>query len=178
MSIYEAVIFAFSSVLGLFIIALFRMLAVYAFPQRAQSSELGPEIDLEAPAFSYLKIDQHSASSHGEFRPGDGRRCLIFADPGCTTCETEIRKLARLRKEDAAARVLIVTTASATIVRSIPAFAESPVPVARVGTRVRNLYRAFSAPLVVCLNEDGTVGAIEHHVPSQLLDIISRKETA
>jgi hypothetical protein len=112
----------------------------------------GPELGQVAPPFSFRDAE---TGEHLHF-PADvvTVRWLVFADPGCSSCEGLLTELATASARDLN-EVLVVTTAPKAVVSAYPGFNETNLSVARVGPRVRQLYNVHSSPFGVRMDDKG-----------------------
>ena len=138
---------------GIVFLLLRQMAGVVGIGPHNESASEGPVAGTEAGGFSF------HARGVGLLRfPDDARnvRFLLFADPGCGSCEALLSDLAS-DVNGVAERVLVVTTASEQIVGAYPGFREPRVRIARVGPRVKQRYGVRSSPFAVELTDTGMV---------------------
>ncbi len=86
---------------------------------------------------------------------------MLFADPGCTSCEAAISALEQVvRGENARTRIVIATNAAPQIIDAIAAFRETPVEIARVEREVPYLsYQTLVTPFFFAIDQGGVIRA-------------------
>jgi hypothetical protein len=145
--------------LGVLVVVLFRQLG-HLLRGTSRSSGLGPQVGSKAASLAYLRPGEHAVR---EFAPGAGQACLIaFVDPTCPSCEDLVRTLDSMRGEGELAdlRVLLLISDPASYLQISDAFSATELEIGRPtdGTGL-DAYRVSGTPLLVAVDEHGTVAA-------------------
>lgn len=146
--------------LGGLVVTLYRQLGYYLHVTTSSPANQGLDIGEAVPAFQYLPAGD-GAMTPRRFEPRGDWSVLLFADPGCASCEQAVQALERAGAGgDQLSHTLIVTTAEPSRIRAIEAFQATPLPIARVQPHVADrLFRTTVTPFLFVIDPDGTVAA-------------------
>ena len=145
--------------LGALVFVTYRQLAYLLGISSAVSGGGGLDVGEVAPPFDYRAVN--SGLGDGRFEAPAAPTLLMFATPGCGSCDEAVRNLERVvgsssRPVDA----YVVTEAGSSAVQASDAFRSTSVPILNVDYRVRaDLYRTFSSPVLYAVGVDGKVYA-------------------
>jgi hypothetical protein len=139
----------------------FRQLAYLAQLGRDASGRGGLTIGEEAPAVEYQPFTQSGADGIAEtFVPGGSPAMLLFADPGCGSCEQALNVVEEATRRERAngLRVLALARAEPGQLAALDGFRETTLPLGRIHDRVASRdYRVSATPFFYAIDEDGLV---------------------
>jgi hypothetical protein len=146
--------------LGFLIIVMYRQVAYLQQLKDSGSEREGLSIGEKAPAFDYTPVNQNRNAS-ARFEPKGRWSLLLFADPGCASCQNTLLALERLApKVGQTTRVLVVTSAEPAQIQAADAFRTSSVEISRTRNDVpTKLYRTRVTPFGYLIDPDGLVRA-------------------
>lgn len=145
--------------LGFLVIVLYRQLAYLLNLGRSTATGGGLPLGDRAPQFEYL-IRDGGEQRPARFSPGEAPTLLLFANPGCSSCETMLAAFDRAagRGKNRGVRFVAFTDASPDEIAHFAAFANADVELGYVSQAVpTRLYRAAATPFLVALDQKGRV---------------------
>lgn len=135
---------------------LYRQLAHLLRVSRATSEEAGLDVGNVAPPFTYSV----SSGERRKFDPRAAATILLFADPGCASCDAAMTALERIARGDDDTRIVVATSATPDVIQTIPAFRETELDIVRVDRDVAYLmYQAAVTPFLFAIDDSGVVRA-------------------
>jgi hypothetical protein len=145
--------------LGFFVLLAYRQLGFMLGLKDIGTDRDGLPVGEKAPAFEYLPVDSSTAAA-GRFDPLGTWSVLLFADPGCVSCQTAVAGLERLAPTLRETQVLVVTSAEPAVISAVEEFREASVPISRVPPEVAiKLYRTLSTPYAYVIDPQGVIKA-------------------
>ena len=148
------------SALGFLIIVMYRQVAFLQQLNDQGSEREGLPSGEKAPAFDYTPINQGKAAP-AHFEPRGRWVLLVFADPGCVSCQNTLLALERLMpKLEPVMRVLVVTTAEPAQIAAVDAFRSASCDICRIRSDVSyKLYRTSVTPFGYLIDLEGMIRA-------------------
>lgn len=146
--------------LGFLIIVMYRQIGYLQELKDVGSEREGLPVGEKAPAISYFSGSETSdAPIH--FEPRGTWSLLVFADPGCSSCQDTLRTLEWLApKLNQTMRLLVVTTAEPAQIAAADAFRKASITIGRVRNDVPSkLYRTHVTPFAYLIGPDGGIRA-------------------
>lgn len=146
--------------LGFLILVMYRQVALLEYWKDRGTERDGLPIGEKAPAFDYIAVNQMSRTTT-RFEPGGNWTLLVFADPGCVSCENMLHALEQLApKLEQGTSVLVVTSAEPVQIDASGAFRTTTVEVSRIHDEVRSrFYRTQVTPFGYLIDPDGIIRA-------------------
>jgi hypothetical protein len=149
--------------LGFFVFVAYRQLGYMLRLKDIGSERDGLAIGEEAPAFAHLPAhhngDQHTPSEM-RFDPHGQWSLLLFADPGCASCQTAVVALEHLAPTLPGTNILVATTAEPTLIEAVEPFRDASIPISRVDREVSNkMYRTLTTPFAYVIDPIGIIRA-------------------
>jgi len=146
--------------LGFLIIVMYRQVAFLQQLNDQGSEREGLPSGEKAPAFDYTPINQGKAAP-AHFEPRGRWTLLVFADPGCVSCQSTLLALERLApKLEQKMRVLVLTSAELGEINAADAFRTSSTVISRVHSDVPSrLYRITVTPFGYLIDPAGMIRA-------------------
>jgi hypothetical protein len=146
--------------LGLLVIVMYRQVAYLQLLKDAGSKRDGLPIGERAPSFDCTPINQGTAVPT-RFEPTGHWSLLLFADPGCASCETALHALEQLAPTFAQTlRILVVTSAEPSRITAVETFNTTSFDISRVRHEVpTQLYRARVTPFAFLIDPEGIIRA-------------------
>jgi hypothetical protein len=89
-------------------------------------------------------------------------RVLLFADPGCGSCQELVSDLSAAHSAMLRSQVLLVTTADLEVAGAYPGYRAMVGSVGRIAPAIRRTYAVRSAPFAVVLDDSGRVAWAGH----------------
>lgn len=148
--------------LGFFVIVAFRQLAVILRLKDVGSERDGLSIGDKAADFSYFpaNVESEKRGMQEHFRSTGKWSLLLFADPGCSSCQTAVAGLEHLAPTLHGAQLLIATATEVDLIMAVEQFRNASVPVARVERETQNrAYRTHGTPFAYVIDPEGVVRA-------------------
>lgn len=149
--------------LGFFVVVAYRQLGFMLRLKDIASERDGLPIGEKAPAFNYIPVNHtidHNINAETRFDPHDKWSLLLFADPGCVSCQTAISALERLAPTLRETHILVATTAEPAVIAAVEEFRDASVPVRRVAREVPGkVYRTLSTPFAYIIDPEGIIRA-------------------
>lgn len=145
--------------LAILVVVLYRQFAYFLELKHRGSPAGGLEIGARAPVFDFKSL---RSGTRGRFTPTGAPSLLLFADPGCASCEKAIGVLQDLMAEEPAAppRVLVATHADDMLLKHTEAFTKTGLEIAVVDRRVAfDLYRTSTTPFCYAIDMEGVIRA-------------------
>lgn len=144
--------------LGFLVVVMYRQMAYLLRLKDVGTARDGLEIGNAAPAFDYVGVNVN-AGSNLRFNPRGGWKFIIFADPGCSSCEKAMLILENFKIDvKPGMQPIVVTTADTTEVDAIGAFRRSSLPIAQVKREVfSRLYKTNTTPFAYVVDPEGIV---------------------
>lgn len=150
-------------VLGFFVVVAYRQLGFMLRLKDIGSERDGLPIGEKAPAFDYIPVNHnidHSINSDTRFDPHGKWSLLLFADPGCVSCQTAVSALERLTPTLRETQILVATSAEAPVIAAVEAFRDASVPVSHVAREVLSrMYHTLSTPFAYVIDPEGVIRA-------------------
>lgn len=146
--------------LGLLIIVMYRQIGLLEQLKDRGTEREGLSIGEKAPSFDYTPVNQsNNAPTH--FEPRGRWSLLVFADPGCVSCQNTLLALERLMpKLGQAIHVLVVTTAEPAQIAAVDAFRSASCDICRIRSDVSyKLYRTSVTPFGYLIDPEGMIRA-------------------
>jgi len=146
--------------LGLLIIVIYRQIGFLEQLKDRGSERDGLSIGEKAPVFDYTPVNQSTDTSI-RFEPRGRWSLLVFADPGCVSCQNTLLALERLMpKLEPVMRVLVVTTAEPAQIAAVDAFRSASCDICRIRSDVSyKLYRTSVTPFGYLIDLEGMIRA-------------------
>jgi hypothetical protein len=146
--------------LGWLVIVMYRQVAYLQLLKDAGSERDGLPIGERAPAFDYTPVKGGTAVPT-RFEPKGHWSLLLFADPGCASCETALQALEQLVPTFAhTLRIQVVTSAELTQIMAVELFTTTSFAICRVRHDVvTGLYRARVTPFAFLIDPEGIIRA-------------------
>lgn len=147
-------------VLGCLVIVAYRQLGYMLHLKDMGSERDGLPIGEHAPVFAYTPVHQ-SGSSPRHFDPKGRWSLLLFADPGCVSCQGALRALERLAPEVAQTmQMLVVTSADPALITAVEEFRTASVAIGRIDRDVPfHLYCTHATPFAYVIDSEGVIQA-------------------
>lgn len=144
--------------LGFLVIVMYRQLRFLLHLKDAGTEREGLPIGDKAPAFDYSTMNVN-ASLSARFEPTGIWSLLVFAEPGCVSCQGTITALDRLAPAfNQRIRLLVITSADPAQVAAIYAFKTASIDINHVSKDVPyHLYRTYSTPFAYLINPSGVI---------------------
>lgn len=146
--------------LGFLIIVMYRQIGYLQQLKDEGSEREGLTIGEIAPAFDYTSMSENSDAST-RFEAKKTWSLLVFADPGCSSCQDTLRSLQRMApKLGQTMRLLVATTAEPSQIAAAEAFRTTSITIGRVRNEVpARLYRTRVTPFAYLIDPDGVIRA-------------------
>jgi hypothetical protein len=146
--------------LGWLVIVMYRQVAYLQLLKDAGSERDGLPIGERAPAFDCTLINQ-GRDGPTRFEPRGHWSLLLFADPGCASCETALQALEQLAPTVAhTLHIQVVTSAQPAQIMAVELFNSTSFAISRVRHDVGpGLYRARVTPFAFLIDPEGIIRA-------------------
>lgn len=146
--------------LGCLVIVAYRQLGYMLHLKEMGTEHDGRQIGEQAPAFSYTPMQQ-SLDASDYFDPKGKWSLLLFADPGCVSCQGALRALEHFAPEVAARmQILVATSADPALITAVEEFRTASVTIGRVDGEVPfKLYRTHATPFLYVIDAEGVIQA-------------------
>jgi hypothetical protein len=146
--------------LGLLVIVMYRQVAYLQMLKDAGSERDGLPIGERAPSFDCTPINRGTAVP-SRFEPAGHWSLLLFADPGCASCETALQALEQLVSTfTPTLRIQVVTSAEPARITAVETFNTTSFDICRVHHEVSTqLYRARVTPFAFLIDPEGIIRA-------------------
>lgn len=152
--------------LGLLVVVAYRQLG-YILHLNDQMSNAGSERDglalgTQAPSFSYMPVKAGILENlHQHFESGGRRVLLLFADPGCVSCQNALSTLEEIAPQIRNKLSLIVMTSSdPELIAAVKAFHSSTFEVGLVKNDVIfKSYKTNTTPFMYVIDAKGVIQA-------------------
>lgn len=142
---------------GFFLLLAYRQLGYMLRLKDIGSERDGLPIGANAPAFVHVAINGDS-SKEQRFTPHGNWSLLLFADPGCVSCQSALQALERLAPSLRSTRILVATASTPAVVNAVGTFADASVPVSYVERDVpQKAYRTLTTPFAYVIDPEGVV---------------------
>jgi len=144
--------------LGFLVIVMYRQLGFLLHLKDLGTEREGPHIGERAPAFDYISVNQNTGASV-HFEPEGGWSLLLFADPGCMSCQDALPIFERfLSKVERPLRVLVLTSAEPVLIAASEAFRTTSLSIGRVSRDVPGrLYHSNITPFACLIDAEGVI---------------------
>jgi hypothetical protein len=143
--------------LGFFLVVAYRQLGYMLRLKDIGSERDGLPIGEKAPAFGYVPFND-GARSDDSFDPQGSWTLLLFADPGCESCQIAVSSLNRQLVRDM--RVLVITAVEPEVIAVVEQFRDASVPIGHVGREVPvELYHTLTTPFAYVIDPEGVIRA-------------------
>ncbi len=145
---------------GFLIIVMYRQIGLLEQLKDRGSEREGLSIGEKAVPFDYTRVDQVTHAS-ARFEPRGRWSLLVFADPGCVSCQNTLLALERwLPKLGPLMRVLVATTAESAQIAAVDAFRTATCDICRIRSDVSSkLYRTGVTPFGYLIDPEGIIRA-------------------
>jgi hypothetical protein len=146
--------------LGVLVIVMYRQLAYVLNLIGVDAEQTGLVIGERAPSFKYTSNVRSTEPLVHSFLPSGHSTLLMFADPGCLSCEHAMVALERVvaATNGLSLRVLVVTDADPELVAVTDSFSATSLELGHVhGDVARRLYRTHLTPFLYGIGPDGAV---------------------
>jgi len=146
--------------LGFLAITMYRQLGFLMRLKEVGTERDGLPLGEVAPSFEYTSHNGSEGTPH-RFDPKGSWSLLLFADPGCVSCEESLASLERLTpKLRITARTLVATSAEPAQIAAIDAFSTTFLSIIRVRQDVPyKLYRVRATPFIYLIDPEGIISA-------------------
>lgn len=146
--------------LGFLIIIMYRQIGYLEQLKDVGSEREGLAIGEDAAVFDYTPASE-DADAAIRFEPQGTWSLLVFADPGCSSCQDTLRTLERMSPKLAQTmRLLVLTTADPSQVAAADAFRNASVTIGRVRNEVpAKLYHTRVTPFAHLIDPEGVIRA-------------------
>jgi hypothetical protein len=102
----------------------------------------------------------HGNNSDTHFDSQGSWSLLLFADPGCVSCQTAVSALERLAPSLREMRILVATTAEPNVIAAVEQFQDASVLISRVAWEVPSkMYRTLTTPFAYVIDPQGIIKA-------------------
>lgn len=144
--------------LGVLIVLAYRQIGYMVHLTDSKTESVGLSIGEEAQAFDYLLAGQNG-SVQSRFKPQEQWSFLLFADPGCVSCQEVLPILERLvTTRGKTFYILVVTSANPIQIDVSDAFRETSLNVGLVNYDVPSkLYRTRVTPFAYVVDTQGKI---------------------
>jgi len=144
--------------LGFLVITMYRQLGFMLGLKDLGTERDGLPIGEKAPTFDYIPTNR-STSRSVHFEPKGLWTLLVFADPGCVSCQSTMISLERLAPTlKQTMRVLILTSAVPAQIAAVDAFRTTSLDIGRIDDDVSNkLYHTHTTPFAYLINTEGMI---------------------
>lgn len=155
--------------LGILIVVMYRQLGFLLHLREVGTEHDGLPLGENAPAFDYI-LARNAQSSR--FEPRGIWSLLVFADPGCSSCQGTIPALERLTSTfTRPLSILVVTSADPQLIAIVDAFRTVSVDIAQVSKQVADeLYQTHATPFAYLIDPSGLIqekGAVSDELALQ-----------
>lgn len=146
--------------LGFLIVVMYRQVGFLQQLKDQGSDREGLPLGEKAPAFDYTPVND-SITASTRFDPKGRWSLLVFADPGCVSCQSTLLALERLMPRlGQAVRVLVVTSAEPAQINATDSFRTTVVAISRIHTDVASrVYRISTTPFGYLIDPEGMISA-------------------
>lgn len=144
--------------LGFLVITMYRQLGVLLGLKDIGTERDGLPVGEKAPAFAYTIVNGNP-NTHTHFEPEGSWSFLVFADPGCASCQDTLLSLEQLAsKLEQKMRVLVLTTATSPQIAISDAFRSSTLSIGLIETQVSDkLYHTHTTPFAYLVDAQGVI---------------------
>lgn len=144
--------------LGFLVIVMYRQLGFLLHLKDFGTEREGPSLGEKVAAFDYISINQNTGASV-HFEPGGEWSLLLFADPGCMSCQDVLPIFERfLSKVEKPLRVLVLTSAEPALIATSEAFRTTFLSIGRVNREVSSkLYHTNITPFACLIDTTGVI---------------------
>lgn len=144
--------------LGWLVVMMYRQLAVLMKLQDQGNDRYGLPIGQTAPSFEYTAANDARAIPV-RFEPIGNWSLLLFADPGCASCESALLAIeASKPRLDSPLHILVVTSVEKERIAAIEVFRTTSITIACVSKDVPSqLYRTHITPFIYLIDDQGTI---------------------
>jgi hypothetical protein len=146
--------------LGWLVIVMYRQVAYLQLLKDAGSERDGLPIGEKAPAFDCTLINQGTALPT-RFEPRGHWSLLLFADPGCASCETALQALEQLAPTFThTLHIQVVTSAELSQIMAVEVFTTTSFDISHIRHDVvSQLYRTRVTPFAFLIDPEGIIRA-------------------
>ncbi len=146
--------------LGGLVIVAYRQLGYTLHLEDIGSDRDGLSIGEQAPIFTYT-FAHHRMDSPSRFEVQGQWSLLLFADPGCISCQNALVALEHLLPQIASLmQILVATTADITLISAVEEFRISSVNIGCVDKDVAfKLYHTYTTPFMYIIDPKGVIQA-------------------
>lgn len=147
--------------LGTLVILMYRQLAFLLELANLGTEREGLKIGEKAAEFTYRQANNALSGREGHLKLTEGWLLLVFADPGCSSCQKALTILEHLApKLEQTMRVVLVAPATPELIEAVDAFKNTSIDIYRVDQEVPfKLYRTYSTPFAYLINPQGVIQA-------------------
>lgn len=147
--------------LGFLILTMYRQVGLQMRLRDMGTDREGLAIGGVAPGFEYFPAQDYSKSIPIRFEPKGSWSLILFADPGCVSCEGALSELERfVPKLGNSVRLFVATSAEPAQIAAIDAFKKTSLPISRVSHDVPyKLFRTLVTPFVFLIDPEGIIRA-------------------
>jgi hypothetical protein len=146
--------------LGILVVVAYRQLGYMMHLKDKGSERDGLSVGEQAPSFTYIPAKQRGGEPRF-FEPKGSWSLLLFADPGCISCQNALRALERFIVElPSEMRVLVVTSSEPALIDAIEEFRTTSVELGIVDRAIPfKLYRTHATPFAYVIDAQGLIQA-------------------
>ena len=146
--------------LGFLVIIMYRQVGYVQQIKDQGSDREGLSIGESAAAFDYMSVNG-SINGSSRFEPKGMWTLLVFADPGCVSCEHTLLALERLAPRlRQTMRVMVATNAELGPIMAVDAFRTTSIEIGRIRRDVSSkLYHTSVTPFAFLIDPDGMIRA-------------------
>jgi hypothetical protein len=146
--------------LGALVAIAYRQLGYMLRLKDMGSNRDGLPIGGQAVAFAHTPVNHSDGSSHSRFDPYGTWSLLLFADPGCVSCQKAVQALEELAPTLNTLQVLVVTSSDPVVIEAVEEFRTASVPLSRVSWDVpADLYQTHGTPFAYIIDPAGIIRA-------------------
>ncbi len=144
--------------LGFLVLTMYRQLGFLLGLKDLGTEQDGLSTGEKAPTFDYTLVNG-SPTTRARFESEGSWSFLVFADPGCVSCQDTLLLLERLAPRlEQKMRVLILTSATSAQIAVSDAFRSATLSIGRIDADVSNkLYHTRTTPFAYLVDTEGVI---------------------
>ena len=146
--------------LGILVILAYRQISFMLKLKNLGTDKDGLPIEEKAPSFDYIAVKQ-ATTTLSRFEPEGRWSLLLFADPGCASCQSTLLALERLvPKLSSGIRILVITSVDPAQITGFSEFKRTFLDIGNVSKAViEKLYRIHTTPFAYLIDSTGVIQA-------------------
>jgi hypothetical protein len=144
--------------LGALVIVMYRQLGFLLHLKDIGTEHDGLSLGDRAPAFDYILVKNGLSF---RFEPLGSWSLLVFADPGCSSCQGTILALEKIAFAfTKPCSILVVTSADLQLIAVVDAFRTASVNIAQVSKQIpEEFYQTHATPFAYLIDPNGLIQA-------------------